>query len=167
MAAPSKKRLLVLGSTGSIGRQTLDVARQAGGAVEVVGIAAHSSHELVLEQVRTSGARFVALSDAAAAAELAPHLPRGVALLAGPTALEELVRTGGFDVALHGVVGAAGLREHLRRWRTRGQLRRDDWASRGRRDQPDPRALPSPQARLKGVGQTTPVSSGIPCIRSR
>jgi 1-deoxy-D-xylulose-5-phosphate reductoisomerase len=113
MAAPSKKRLLVLGSTGSIGRQTLDVARQAGGAGEVVGIAAHSSQERVLEQVRTSGARFVALSDAAAAAELAPHLPRGVALLAGPTALEELVRTVEFDVALHGVVGAAGLRASI------------------------------------------------------
>ncbi|MBK7877550.1 MAG: 1-deoxy-D-xylulose-5-phosphate reductoisomerase [Planctomycetes bacterium] len=102
------RSLLLLGSTGSIGTQTLDVVR-TGGGFRVAGLAAHASWPALLEQVQEFRPAFVALSDPAAAAELAPKLPRATHLLSGPSALAELARTADYDVAVHGVVGAAGL----------------------------------------------------------
>jgi 1-deoxy-D-xylulose-5-phosphate reductoisomerase len=103
------KPLLVLGSTGSIGTQALDVVRSQPGAFRVVGLAAQSSWRRVEEQVREFRPRFVALADPAAAAELAPRLPRDVALFSGPDAVTELAREADYETAVHGIVGAAGL----------------------------------------------------------
>lgn len=103
------RRILVLGSTGSIGTQTLALAREPGSGLSVFGLAAQRSWEALLRQAEEFQPPFVALEDAAAAELLRPRLPAGVALLAGPGATEELARVGAYDVALHGVVGAAGL----------------------------------------------------------
>lgn len=103
------RRILVLGSTGSIGTQTLDLAREPGSGLTVVGLAAQRSWEPLLRQVEEFRPPFVALEDPAAAAELGRRLPAGTALLEGPGAAAELARIAAYDVAVHGVVGAAGL----------------------------------------------------------
>ncbi|MBI5431943.1 MAG: 1-deoxy-D-xylulose-5-phosphate reductoisomerase [Planctomycetes bacterium] len=103
------KPLLVLGSTGSIGTQALDVVRSQPGLFRVEGLAAGSSWQQLEAQVREFRPRFVALGDAAAAVELAPRLPRDVALLIGPDSAAELARIASYDTAVHGIVGGAGL----------------------------------------------------------
>ncbi len=64
----TRKRIVVLGSTGSIGRQTLDVVCQHSDKLEVVALAAHGSVDALLAQARAFGVRHVALGDPAAAA---------------------------------------------------------------------------------------------------
>ncbi len=103
------KRLLLLGSTGSIGTQTLDLVSEDPGAFEVVGLAANRSVDLVLEQVARYRPRFVALSDSIAAESLEGRLPKGTELFRGPGAVLELIAAAEFDLAVHGMVGAAGL----------------------------------------------------------
>ncbi len=103
------KPLLVLGSTGSIGTQTLDVVRAQRANFRVVGLAAFDSWELLLDQAREFAPAFVALVDDSAAADVRAKLPRGTALFAGRDALLEIVRAADFHTAVHGVVGAAGL----------------------------------------------------------
>ncbi|MCE9594976.1 MAG: 1-deoxy-D-xylulose-5-phosphate reductoisomerase [Planctomycetes bacterium] len=103
------KSLLVLGSTGSIGTQALDVARAQPHSFRVEGLSAEKSWRRLEEQVREFRPRFVAVGDPAAAAELAPRLPRDVALLTGPDAAAALAREANYDTAVHGIVGAAGL----------------------------------------------------------
>jgi len=103
------KSLLVLGSTGSIGTQTLDVVRAAAGKFLVRGLAAGSSWEVLLAQAREFQPAFVALSDRDAAARLAAELDPGITVFSGPDALEEIARACDYDTAVHGVVGARGL----------------------------------------------------------
>ncbi len=101
--------ILVLGSTGSIGTQTLDCVRTSVRPARVVGLAAQSSWKPLLEQCKEFNPAFVALSDPAAAEELRPHLPATTHLFAGAEAVCELIRATEFDVCVHGIVGAAGL----------------------------------------------------------
>jgi 1-deoxy-D-xylulose-5-phosphate reductoisomerase len=75
----------------------------------VCGLTAQRSWEPLLRQVQEFRPPFVALLDEAAAAELRPHLPRGTTLFSGPDAACVLARTAAYDVAVHGIVGAAGL----------------------------------------------------------
>ena len=103
------RSLLLLGSTGSIGRQTLDLLRAEPGLHEVVGLAARRSTDLLADQVAEFRPRFVAVTDEEAAARLAPRLPSVTKLFSGPRALETIAREAEYDVAVHGVVGAAGL----------------------------------------------------------
>lgn len=101
--------ILVLGSTGSIGTQTLDCVRTSTRPAEVAGLAAMRSWEALLKQCQEFNPPFAALTDEAAAAELRPLLPAGTHLFSGPEAVLELVRAAEFDVCVHGIVGAAGL----------------------------------------------------------
>jgi 1-deoxy-D-xylulose-5-phosphate reductoisomerase len=84
------RSILVLGSTGSIGTQTLDVVRAARGALRIDGLAAGSSFERVIEQVREFVPRFVALADPAAAERVRAACGAATAVLAGPDALRSL-----------------------------------------------------------------------------
>jgi 1-deoxy-D-xylulose-5-phosphate reductoisomerase len=106
--------LLLLGSTGSIGTQTLDLLRQHPGRQRVVGLAALRSWETLRDQIAEFHPRFAALTDASAAEELRPHLPASVRLFSGPRALEEITLEADYDIAVHGVVGAMGLLPSVR-----------------------------------------------------
>ena len=64
----AKRRILLLGSTGSIGTSALKVARDIPERMQIVGLAANSSVESLVEQVRETGVKQAALTDAAAAA---------------------------------------------------------------------------------------------------
>ncbi len=123
-----RKRIVVLGSTGSIGRQTLDVVAQHPDKLEVVALAAHGSVDGLLAQARAFGVRRVALGDPAAAASpsfaaldravadgpaggegrrLAAELP---AVGLGPEAVAALAALPEADVVVNALVGAAGMR---------------------------------------------------------
>jgi 1-deoxy-D-xylulose-5-phosphate reductoisomerase len=104
-------RVLVLGSTGSIGRQSLEVLSGLRDSHVVVGLAAARSTRLLAEQARATGARAVALAQASLAHELS--LPPGCRLYAGPEGVEALVRDVAADVVICGITGAAGLRSTL------------------------------------------------------
>ncbi|HIF40041.1 MAG TPA: 1-deoxy-D-xylulose-5-phosphate reductoisomerase [Planctomycetes bacterium] len=101
--------ILLLGSTGSIGTQTLDLVRQSGSGLSVSGLAARTSWETLLEQAHEFGVTQLALTDTEAAASARPHLAPGTHLHEGPEALQELIHACEFDTAVHGVVGCAGL----------------------------------------------------------
>jgi 1-deoxy-D-xylulose-5-phosphate reductoisomerase len=100
------KKLLILGSTGSIGTQALEIV-VASGELEVVGLAAGSSWERVLAQATEHGVGMVAFSDGGAA-EAARHAWDG-RVLAGDDGVRELIVSSGADLVLNGIVGAAGL----------------------------------------------------------
>ena len=84
---PPMKALALLGSTGSIGTQTLDLVEASGGALRVEALAAGSSWERVAEQARRHRPRFVALADPAAAEALRPELDPAITLFSGPEAV--------------------------------------------------------------------------------
>ena len=100
-------RVAVLGSTGSIGTQTLDIVRHARDRYEVVAIGAHRSVADLATQAKEFGPKVVAIADAAKADELRSAVPPGTTVLAGPDAFAEA--TTDADVVINGVVGFAGL----------------------------------------------------------
>ena len=101
------RRVIILGSTGSIGRQALEVA--AGSPdLEVVGLSAGSDDARLLEQARAFGVGHIALADERAAARAAESWTGGE-VLAGPEGLLQLITQGGCDLVLNAVVGSAGL----------------------------------------------------------
>ncbi len=97
----------VLGSTGSIGTQTLDVVRAEPGRYEVVALGASRSVDLLAEQAKEFRPRVVAVVDEAAAADVADRLPPGTELTVGESALADAAREA--EVVVNGVVGFAGL----------------------------------------------------------
>jgi 1-deoxy-D-xylulose-5-phosphate reductoisomerase len=99
--------LAVLGSTGSIGTQTLDIVRDSPDRYQVVALGAARSVGLLAEQAREFSPRVVAIADASLAGELAAAVPKGVEVLAGAGALADAARLG--DTVINGVVGFAGL----------------------------------------------------------
>lgn len=104
------KTITLLGSTGSIGTQSLDVARMHG--YTVFGLAAHSRVELLLKQIQEFHPRYVAVVDEAACDRLEGELtgmPDAPRLLKGAQGLRTLAAMDGPDVVLNAVVGIAGL----------------------------------------------------------
>jgi 1-deoxy-D-xylulose-5-phosphate reductoisomerase len=100
------RRILIVGSTGSIGTQALDVVER-NPELEVVGLAAASSWEQLLEQAKQHGVSRVALADEDAAARASEH--SDVEVLAGPEGLVELITETDCDLVLNALVGSAGL----------------------------------------------------------
>jgi 1-deoxy-D-xylulose-5-phosphate reductoisomerase len=100
------KRVLVLGSTGSIGTQALEVIA-AGDGLQVAGLSAGTSWEQLLPQARQHGVPIVALADPDAAERAASEWDGQV--LAGADGVRELIVSSKPDLVLNAVVGAAGL----------------------------------------------------------
>jgi 1-deoxy-D-xylulose-5-phosphate reductoisomerase len=103
-------RVAVLGSTGSIGRQALEVAREHSDRIEIVALAANRSADLVCEQCREFGVVHLALADATAATQARKALHSAVDVGSGAAAVVELARCSDADMVLNALVGAAGLR---------------------------------------------------------
>jgi 1-deoxy-D-xylulose-5-phosphate reductoisomerase len=97
----------VLGSTGSIGTQTLDVVRAQQDKFQIESLAAWSSLELLVAQVREFRPKQVAIGREDLFEELRRLVPSGTEVLTGPLGFEELA--GSADVIVNGVVGFAGL----------------------------------------------------------
>ena len=107
---PCPRRVLVLGSTGSIGTNCLDVAAHLPDRLQIVGLSTHGRVDLLVEQAALFLPRWVAVTDPAAAATLDPaRLPRGCRLLTGPESLTRMAGDPDVDVVVSAIVGAAGL----------------------------------------------------------
>jgi len=101
------RRLLILGSTGSIGTQALDIVSRDPD-LELVGLSAERSSDALIEQARRFGVDRIALADADAGARAAEQWTDGEVLV-GAEGLVRLVLESGADLVLNALVGSAGL----------------------------------------------------------
>ncbi|MDQ3724399.1 MAG: 1-deoxy-D-xylulose-5-phosphate reductoisomerase [Actinomycetota bacterium] len=100
------KKVLILGSTGSIGTQALDVIGRSD-ELQTVGLAAGSGWETVVGQAREHSVSTIALADEEAAERARGSFSGRV--LVGEEGVRELIASSGADLVLNGIVGAAGL----------------------------------------------------------
>ncbi len=113
-ASPAKpRRLVLLGSTGSIGCNTLRVVRHLGEAYDVVGLAAGSNVPTLVEQARDFGVPHLALAHTEGCDDLRNALPHAT-IHNGSNALVDLVEAVHADVLVGAVVGSAGLPATIR-----------------------------------------------------
>lgn len=104
------KRIAILGSTGSIGKNALRVIDSLGPQYEIAALSAHSSVELLAEQARRYKPGFVAITNADYTGQLSEFLgDLDVEILAGPDGLIRIAELEDVDIVLTAVVGAAGL----------------------------------------------------------
>ena len=104
------KKIAILGSTGSIGTQTLDVVR-ANGDIEVLGISAGRNVKMLEEQAREFHPQLIAVWDENAAKDLAVRLADlDVKIVSGMDGLLELARLPQTDILVTAVVGMIGIR---------------------------------------------------------
>jgi 1-deoxy-D-xylulose-5-phosphate reductoisomerase len=102
------RRIAILGSTGSIGCQALDVIARPGSELTVVALSAASSWESLLEQARRHGVGKVAIADPDRAAR-ASEVWTGGEVLSGPDGVARLIAESECDMVLNAIVGSAGL----------------------------------------------------------
>ena len=107
---PSRTNVAVLGSTGSIGRNTLEVIGASSGRLTAVGLSAHCNLDLLQEQAAEFRPAWIVASDAPSAERKNWSLPAGVELLSGTDAIERAVSRPEVDVVVTAIVGSAGLR---------------------------------------------------------
>jgi 1-deoxy-D-xylulose-5-phosphate reductoisomerase len=108
--ARGERRILILGSTGSIGRNAVEVAAAFPGVLRVVGLAANRDVPRLIEQAWLLRPRWVVIADREAATSCRPsELPPGVELLVGSEAIVELAAHPEVDTILAAILGRAGL----------------------------------------------------------
>jgi 1-deoxy-D-xylulose-5-phosphate reductoisomerase len=104
------KRIAILGSTGSIGRSTLEVIAASEGRLQAVALSANTGTELLLQQAHTfHPQRILVMDENAAKAQNWSTLPPEIGLLTGPEAVRRLVTEDGVDIVVSAIVGSAGL----------------------------------------------------------
>src|SRR5262245_43443871 len=103
------KRVVVLGSTGSIGTNTLDVIDHLNDRLHAVGLSAHGSWQILFDQAARHKPRWVTLTDPEAAAQADPALLNGARLLTGPEGVATMVSDPDVDIVVSAIVGSAGL----------------------------------------------------------
>ena len=108
-----RKRVIILGSTGSIGTSALKVARDIPDRMEVVGLAAARSTDALAAQAMEFGVKHVALTDESSVPGLKSALPVDVRVFPGEAGLVDLIQAVQADMVLIAIVGTAGLRPAL------------------------------------------------------
>ena len=103
------KRIAILGSTGSIGTNTLDVLSRFKDEFQVVGLSAGSNVELLAKQVRKFNPKIVGIGDEHLRQELKKLIPSGINIVAGPDGLEEIVARGDVDMVVLAIAGTASI----------------------------------------------------------
>lgn len=110
-SAGEKTGVSILGSSGSIGRQTLDVCRQHADRIRVESLAVYSSLDHLVEAAHEFAPSVVAVGDASLADDpRLADLPASCDVVFGPEGVESLVHRDGTDAVVNGLMGAAGLR---------------------------------------------------------
>lgn len=107
------KKIAIVGSTGSIGTQTLDVIANHPEHFRVEALAAGSNIKLLLEQVKRFGARKVSVATKELAEEIKPDLPAGTEVYFGDEGLIEVAAGNDADTVIAAVMGSVGLRSTL------------------------------------------------------
>ena len=109
------RKIVLLGSTGSIGTQTLDVVRNNSKELEVVGLAANTRVEMVEKQVREFKPKYVCMFDENAAKDLKQRLSDiDIEVYSGMEGLLEIVSVPEADTVLTAVVGMIGIRPTIK-----------------------------------------------------
>jgi 1-deoxy-D-xylulose-5-phosphate reductoisomerase len=104
------RKIVLLGSTGSIGRCTLDVVKKHPGCFDVVALAAYSNVDLLVEQYHQFRPKYVCLVDQSKGKQLSQHLrDKPVKVLVGEAEMVQLAGLDNADLVVNAVVGAAGL----------------------------------------------------------
>src|SRR5438309_11242062 len=104
------RKIAVFGSTGSIGRSALEVARHSGGKLQIAAISAHHCLDDLVQQAQEFLPKSVVATDEAAASQFDwSGLPRETRLFVGQSGLEEVVRSPAVGIVLAALVGSAGL----------------------------------------------------------
>ncbi len=104
-------RIALLGSTGSIGRSTLEVVQALGGELDVAALSAHRSCQMLIEQARQFRPQWIAATDPASADQCDwSRLPAGCERLTGSDALARIVSQPEIDTVVAAIVGSAGVR---------------------------------------------------------
>ncbi|TJY43156.1 1-deoxy-D-xylulose-5-phosphate reductoisomerase [Cohnella pontilimi] len=107
------KKVAVLGSTGSIGTQTLDVISRESDRYEVAGLAAGSNVELLLEQAEAFRPKLVSVATKELAGRIRDRLPSGTRIVFGEEGLNEVAAGAGADFVVCALVGSLGIRSTL------------------------------------------------------
>ncbi|WP_022872019.1 1-deoxy-D-xylulose-5-phosphate reductoisomerase [Nesterenkonia alba] len=113
MAETTPRRVAILGSTGSIGTQALEVIASHPGQFEVVALCAGRNAALLAEQVRRFTPQMVGIRQSGAEATLRERIADDVALFTGDEAAERIAAESGADVVLNAMTGSIGLRPTL------------------------------------------------------
>ena len=103
------KRVILLGSSGSIGESTCKVARALPEKMKIVGLAVAKSTDRLLEQAQEFGVKALAVSDSQAAENVKSRLPSGSKFYSGSDGLTRMVEETQADMVLVAIVGTAGL----------------------------------------------------------
>ena len=105
------RQIAILGSTGSIGRSTIEVVNACAGQLSIVGMTANSRLSELCQQCRQARPRWAVATDSGAAADFDwSQLPTGIELLRGQKGIEWLVTRDEVDVVVAAIVGSVGLR---------------------------------------------------------
>jgi 1-deoxy-D-xylulose-5-phosphate reductoisomerase len=112
------KRVILLGSSGSIGESTCKVARALPDKMKLVGLGVAKSTARLLEQAKEFGVSSLAVSDPKAAEKTRLHLAKGARLFEGPEGLTKMVEETEAEMVLVAIVGTAGLAPALAALRT-------------------------------------------------
>lgn len=103
------KKVILLGSSGSIGESTCKVARALPEKMKLVGLGVAKSTDRMLEQAKEFGVKALAVSDPQAAEKMKSRLPQGAQFYPGPEGLARMVEETEADMVLVAIVGTAGL----------------------------------------------------------
>ncbi len=107
---PCSRTIAILGSTGSIGCSTLEVARHSAGDIRIAALSAHSNVAQLVQQAIEFQPRWIVATDPEQAKKIdRRELPRETELLIGPEGVDRVVRAAEVDVVVAAVVGSAGL----------------------------------------------------------
>ncbi len=116
------KRLLIFGSTGSIGTSTLDVVRRFPGRFRVVGLSSNARTDEVCAQAREFRPRLVCVGSGVNPGSLRAGLPRGTKVLCGSEGLQEMAAYAGADEAVMAISGSSALLPLLRAIEAKKQI---------------------------------------------
>lgn len=107
------KKIVLLGSSGSIGESTIKVLEAFPDKLQLVGVAVQINYERALEQAQQFGVKRICVTDPDAAESCRRAAPGGIEVLDGETGLEDIAAVEGADIVLCAVVGMAGLKPVL------------------------------------------------------
>ena len=107
------KKLAIFGSTGSIGKQALEVVKQLSG-IEIAALTTNTNIELLLRQIEEFKPRLVCVTDENACEKISAYIDDEVKLYCGSDGLIDMINDMSADIVLNSVVGSAGLLPTLR-----------------------------------------------------
>lgn len=103
------KKIAVLGSTGSIGQQTLEVIRRFPNYFKVVALSAGKNWQILARQTKEFSPEFIALEDKSNLNDLRKNINKKVKILSGPDGIKNITKLSKPDIALIALVGVSGL----------------------------------------------------------